>query len=129
MNLTIRKAVLAAAVALPSPRPPLNTWRKLRSSCRGRSRPASSRRRQNRVGRGTDGDARQRGPRYLEQFRGAGEAGVLADGSDHEACRGSLANIVQVTVFIKESRYGDRFVEMRKDYFQNGNYPGARSSR
>src|SRR5206468_8037403 len=38
---------------------------------------------------------------------------------------GSLANIVQVTVFIKEPRYGDRFVEMRKDYFQNGNYPGS----
>src|SRR3979490_2032627 len=36
---------------------------------------------------------------------------------------GSLANVVQVTVFIKESRYGDRFVEMRKDMFQNGNYP------
>jgi enamine deaminase RidA (YjgF/YER057c/UK114 family) len=38
---------------------------------------------------------------------------------------GSLANIVQMTVFIKESRYGDRFVEMRKDQFQNGNYPGS----
>ena len=38
---------------------------------------------------------------------------------------GSLANIVSVTVYIKESRYGDRFVEMRKDYFQNGNYPGS----
>src|SRR5690242_13800215 len=38
---------------------------------------------------------------------------------------GSLANIVQMTVFIKESRYGDRFVEMRKDTFQNGNYPGS----
>ena len=38
---------------------------------------------------------------------------------------GSLANIVTVTVFIKESRYGDRFVEMRKDFFQNGNYPAS----
>jgi 2-iminobutanoate/2-iminopropanoate deaminase len=38
---------------------------------------------------------------------------------------GSLANIVSVTVFIKESRYGDRFVEMRKDFFQNGNYPAS----
>jgi enamine deaminase RidA (YjgF/YER057c/UK114 family) len=38
---------------------------------------------------------------------------------------GSLANIVTMTVFIKESRYGDRFVEMRKDFFQNGNYPGS----
>ena len=38
---------------------------------------------------------------------------------------GSMANIVTMTVFIKESRYGDRFVEMRKDFFQNGNYPGS----
>ncbi len=38
---------------------------------------------------------------------------------------GSLDNIVAMTVFIKESRYGDRFVEMRKDFFKNGNYPGS----
>jgi 2-iminobutanoate/2-iminopropanoate deaminase len=38
---------------------------------------------------------------------------------------GSLDNIVAMTVFIKESRYGDRFVEMRKDFFNNGNYPGS----
>lgn len=38
---------------------------------------------------------------------------------------GSLANVVQMTVFIKETRYGDRFVEMRKDFFHNGNYPGS----
>ena len=38
---------------------------------------------------------------------------------------GSLANVVAMTVFIKESRYGDRFVEMRKDMLQNGNYPGS----
>jgi enamine deaminase RidA (YjgF/YER057c/UK114 family) len=38
---------------------------------------------------------------------------------------GSLDNVVAMTVFIKESRYGDRFVEMRKDFFKNGNYPGS----
>jgi 2-iminobutanoate/2-iminopropanoate deaminase len=38
---------------------------------------------------------------------------------------GSVANIVTMTVFIKESRYGDRFVEMRKDMFKDGNYPGS----
>jgi enamine deaminase RidA (YjgF/YER057c/UK114 family) len=38
---------------------------------------------------------------------------------------GSLADIVSVTVFIKEPRYGDRFVEMRKEYFKDGNYPGS----
>ena len=38
---------------------------------------------------------------------------------------GSLDNVVTMTVFIKEPRYGDRFVEIRKDYFKNGNYPGS----
>lgn len=38
---------------------------------------------------------------------------------------GSLANIVSLTVFIKEPRYGDRFVEMRKEHFKDGNYPGS----
>ena len=38
---------------------------------------------------------------------------------------GSLANVVTMTVFINESRYGDRFVEMRKEMFQNGHYPGS----
>ena len=38
---------------------------------------------------------------------------------------GSLANIVQVTVFIKESRYGDRFVEIRREMFPDGNFPGS----
>ena len=26
---------------------------------------------------------------------------------------------------MKEPRYGDRFVQMRKDFFKNGNYPGS----
>jgi len=46
------------------------------------------------------------------------------DGVLKRAC-GSLDNVVAMTVFIKESRYGDRFVEMRKDFFKNGNYPGS----
>jgi len=36
-----------------------------------------------------------------------------------------MGNVVTMTVFIKESRYGDRFVEMRKEYFKDGNYPGS----
>src|SRR5947207_14829162 len=38
---------------------------------------------------------------------------------------GSVDNVVTMTVFIKESRYGDKFVEMRRDIFKNGNYPGS----
>jgi 2-iminobutanoate/2-iminopropanoate deaminase len=38
---------------------------------------------------------------------------------------GSLDNVVTMTVFIKESRYGDKFVEMRRDFFKNGSYPDS----
>ena len=38
---------------------------------------------------------------------------------------GTLANLVTMTVFIKEPRYGDRFVEIRKDKFADGHYPAS----
>ena len=38
---------------------------------------------------------------------------------------GSLANMVTMTVFINDPRNGDHFVEMRRDYFPDGNYPGS----
>ena len=40
-----------------------------------------------------------------------------------EAAGGTLADIVTMTVFITDMRYGDRFTEMRRDYFSN--YPGS----
>jgi enamine deaminase RidA (YjgF/YER057c/UK114 family) len=38
---------------------------------------------------------------------------------------GTLADLVTMTVFIKEPRHGDRFVEIRKDYFPDGKLPGS----
>jgi 2-iminobutanoate/2-iminopropanoate deaminase len=38
---------------------------------------------------------------------------------------GSLANLVTMTVFINDPRHGDRFVEMRKGFFPDGNYPAS----
>lgn len=38
---------------------------------------------------------------------------------------GSLANLVTMTVFIKEPRYGDRFVQIRREMFPDGNFPGS----
>jgi 2-iminobutanoate/2-iminopropanoate deaminase len=38
---------------------------------------------------------------------------------------GTLANLVTMTVFIKEPRYGDRFVEIRRELFPDGNFPGS----
>jgi len=38
---------------------------------------------------------------------------------------GTLADLVTMTVFIKEARYGDRFVEIRREYFPDGKFPGS----
>jgi 2-iminobutanoate/2-iminopropanoate deaminase len=38
---------------------------------------------------------------------------------------GTLANLVTMTVFIKDARYGDRFVEIRRQMFPAGNFPGS----
>ena len=36
-----------------------------------------------------------------------------------------LSDIVQMTVFIIDSRYGNAFIELRKEYFPDGNFPGS----
>jgi 2-iminobutanoate/2-iminopropanoate deaminase len=36
---------------------------------------------------------------------------------------GSLANLVTMTVFINDARNGDRFVQIRGEYFPDGRYP------
>ncbi len=38
---------------------------------------------------------------------------------------GTLANLVTMTVFIKEARHGDRFVELRRQKFPGGKYPAS----
>jgi enamine deaminase RidA (YjgF/YER057c/UK114 family) len=38
---------------------------------------------------------------------------------------GTLANLVTMTVFIKEPRFGDRFVEIRRELFPGGNFPAS----
>ena len=38
---------------------------------------------------------------------------------------GALASLVTMTVFIKEPRFGDRFVEIRRELFPGGNFPAS----
>jgi 2-iminobutanoate/2-iminopropanoate deaminase len=38
---------------------------------------------------------------------------------------GSLADMVTMTVFINDPRHGDTFVDMRKGFFPDGNYPAS----
>jgi 2-iminobutanoate/2-iminopropanoate deaminase len=38
---------------------------------------------------------------------------------------GTLANLVTMTVFINDPRNGDRFVQIRGEFFKDGQYPGS----
>ena len=38
---------------------------------------------------------------------------------------GSLADMVTMTVFINDPRYGDPFVKIRGEYFKDGRYPAS----
>jgi 2-iminobutanoate/2-iminopropanoate deaminase len=38
---------------------------------------------------------------------------------------GNLSHLVTMTVFINDPRHGDRFVELRKEFFPDGNYPAS----
>ena len=42
-----------------------------------------------------------------------------------ERAGGSLANLVTMTVFIIDPRHGDRFVQIRREFFPDGKYPGS----
>jgi len=38
---------------------------------------------------------------------------------------GALADLVTMTVFIKEPRHGDRFVDIRRGLFRDGHFPAS----
>ena len=38
---------------------------------------------------------------------------------------GSLQNLVTMTVFIKDPRYGDQFVKLRREMFPGGKFPAS----
>lgn len=42
-----------------------------------------------------------------------------------ERVGGTLDNMVTMTVFINDPRNGDRFVEIRREFFPNENYPAS----
>jgi len=46
---------------------------------------------------------------------------------DHTLRRagGTLADLVTMTVFIKDPRHGDRFVELRRGLFPDGKFPAS----
>lgn len=69
----------------------------------------------------TDLDGNDITGRFEEQAR---TVFALIDRTLHKA-GGSLANLVTMTVFINDPRNGDRFVEIRGEYFKDSCCPGS----
>jgi 2-iminobutanoate/2-iminopropanoate deaminase len=69
----------------------------------------------------TDKDGKDIAGNFEAQTRRVFE---LMDGTLRRA-GGTLANLVTMTVFIKEPRHGDRFVELRRQFFPDGRFPGS----
>ena len=72
------------------------------------------------VGGATDASGRS----LAGDFEGQCKATFENLRSSVEAAGGTMDDIVTMTVFITDMRYGDRFTEMRRDYFTKG-YPGS----
>ena len=103
-------------------RPP-NTWRRRLFSYRGRFRPVSGGTIVWVAGQTATQDTQ--GTNIANNFEAQVKQVFSQIDGVLKRAGGSLDNVVTMTVFIKESRYGDKFVEMRKDYFKDGNYPGS----
>jgi len=69
----------------------------------------------------TDLDGKDIGGRFDEQTRTV----FQLMSRTLERAGGSLANLVTMTVFIIDPRHGDRFVQIRREFFPDGKYPAS----
>jgi 2-iminobutanoate/2-iminopropanoate deaminase len=58
-------------------------------------------------------------------FEAQARAAFRAQDAVLKKAGGSLANMVTMTVFIGDGRYGERFVNVRKEMFPDGNFPAS----
>ena len=42
-----------------------------------------------------------------------------------KTCGGSLQNVENMTIFLKDPRYGDEFLKVRHEFFQDGKFPSS----
>ena len=69
----------------------------------------------------TDLDGKDIGGKFDEQVRTV----FALMNRTLERAGGSLGNLVTMTVFINDPRHGDRFVQIRREFFPDGRYPGS----
>ena len=60
-----------------------------------------------------------------DDFEGQVRASFAAIDRTLKRSGGSLQNLVTMTVFIKDARYGDQFVKLRREIFPNGKFPAS----
>lgn len=65
------------------------------------------------------------GKSLLGDFQGQARAAFASIDQTLKRSGGSLQNLVTITVFINDPRYGDEFVKVRRELFPNGKFPAA----
>ena len=60
-----------------------------------------------------------------DDFEGQARAAFASIDRTLKRSGGSLQNLVTMTVFIKDPRYGDQFVKLRSEMFPDGKFPAS----
>jgi 2-iminobutanoate/2-iminopropanoate deaminase len=72
---------------------------------------------------GHEAAADSNGKLSADDFDGQARAAFASMDRTLKRSGGSLQNLVTMTVFIKDPRYGDQFVKVRHEMFPNGKFP------
>jgi len=74
---------------------------------------------------GHEAAADANGKLVADDFEGQARAAFASMDRTLKRSGGSLQNLVTMTVFIKDPRYGDQFVKLRREMFPDGKYPAS----
>ena len=74
---------------------------------------------------GHEAAADSNGKLSAEDFEGQARAAFASMDRTLKRSGGSLHNLVTMTVFIKDPRYGDQFVKLRREMFPDGKFPAS----
>jgi 2-iminobutanoate/2-iminopropanoate deaminase len=74
---------------------------------------------------GHEAAADANGKLVAEDFDGQARAAFASMDRTLKRSGGSLRNLVTMTVFIKDPRYGDQFVKLRREMFPDGKFPAS----
>jgi 2-iminobutanoate/2-iminopropanoate deaminase len=74
---------------------------------------------------GHEAAADSNGKLSADDFEGQARAAFASMDRTLKRDGGSLQNLVTMTVFIKDPRYGDQFVKLRREMFPDGKFPAS----